>query len=161
MSTDSSFKEMEKHNKVPRGYLVLLLGLVAWGFYYIAAYTPGISGWSQYKVYTKEVEAERATSAAASRMTENPYERDEKSIAEGKGIYASKCAECHGADLKGGDGPSLADHLKYGETDGQKHESIANGRPGGMPAFGTTLGRDKTWKVLTYIDSVREYGKKP
>jgi cytochrome c oxidase cbb3-type subunit 3 len=159
---DEPIGKMEAHNKVPRGFLVLLFGLIAFGVYYIAAYTPGISGWSQYKVLSQEMEADRAKAAAgAGTMTENPYERDEKAVAEGQVIYAGKCAECHGKDLKGGDGPSLTAHLKYGEQDGRMYESIAKGRPGGMPAFETELGRDRIWKVLAYVDSVREYGKKP
>lgn len=157
-----SFEEMERHNKAPRGFLLLFYGLIAFGIYYIAAYTPEFSGWSQYKVFEKEEEADRAkAAAAAAKMTENPYEHDEKSQVEGKGIYLEKCADCHGKELKGGDGPSLLDHLKHGEQDSQKYESIAKGRPGGMPGFETELGRDRIWKVLAYVDSVREYGKKP
>jgi cytochrome c oxidase cbb3-type subunit 3 len=159
---DSPFKEMEQHNKVPRGFLALYFGLMAWGVYCIAAYTPEISGWSQYKVVSKEIEADKAkASALAKTMTENPYEHNEKFQVEGKGIYLEKCSDCHGKDLKGGDGPSLVGHLKYGEEDGKKFESIAKGRGGGMPAFETELGRDRIWKVLAYVDSVREYGKKP
>jgi cytochrome c oxidase cbb3-type subunit III len=159
---DEPIGKMEAHNKVPRGFLVLLFGLIAFGVYYIVAYTPGISGWSQYKVFSKEMEAEKAKAAAgAAKMTENPYERDEKAVAEGQLIYAGKCAECHGKDLKGPDAPSLLGHLKYGEQDSGKYESIAKGRPGGMPAFESELGRERIWKVLAYVDSVREYGKKP
>jgi cytochrome c oxidase cbb3-type subunit III len=159
---DEPIGKLEAHNKVPRGFLVLLFGLIALGVYYIAAYTPGISGWSQYKVLSKEMEAEKAKAAAgAAKMTENPYERDEKAVAEGQVLYAAKCAECHGKDLKGADGPSLVGHLKFGEIDGKKYESISEGRPGGMPGFGAELGRDRIWKVLAYVDSVREYGKNP
>jgi len=159
---DEPIGKMEAHNKVPRGFLVLLFGLIAFGVYYIAAYTPGISGWSQYKVLSKEMEADKAKAAAgAAKMTENPYERDEKAVAEGQVLYAAKCAECHGKDLKGADGPSLVGPLKFGEIDGKKYESISEGRPGGMPGFGAELGRDRIWKVLAYVDSVREYGKKP
>jgi cytochrome c oxidase cbb3-type subunit 3 len=159
---DEPIGKLEAHNKVPRGFLVLLFGLIAFGVYYIAAYTPGISGWSQYKVLSREMEADKAKAAAgAGRMTENPYERDEKAVVEGKAIYVGKCAECHGEDLSGGDGPSLTAHLKYGETDARMYGSIAKGLPGGMPAFETELGRDRIWKVLAYVDSVREYGKEP
>jgi cytochrome c oxidase cbb3-type subunit 3 len=159
---DSPFQEMEQHNKAPRGFLALYFGLMAWGVYCIAAYTPEISGWSQYKVLSKDMEADRAKAAVAAKsMDENPYEHDGKAVAEGKGIYLEKCADCHGKDLKGGDGPSLVGHLKYGEEDGKKFESISKGRGGGMPAFETELGRDRIWKVLAYVDSVREYGKKP
>jgi len=159
---DEPIGKMEAHNKVPRGFLVLLFGLIAFGVYYIAAYTPGISGWSQYKVFAKEMEADKAKAAAgAAKMNENPYEHDKKYEAEGKVLYIEKCADCHGKDLKGGDGPPLIGHLKYGEEDGPKYESIAKGRPGGMPAFEADLGRDRIWKVLAYVDSVREYGKTP
>jgi len=158
---DEPIGKMEAHNKVPRGFLLLLFGLIAFGVYYIAAYTPEFSGWSQYKTLSKEMEAEKAKAAAgAAKMTENPYEHDEKAVAEGQGIYAGKCAECHGKDLKGPDGPPLVGPLKFGEQDSEKYESIAKGRPGGMPAFETELGRDRIWKVLAYVDSVREYGKK-
>lgn len=159
---DSSFKDLEGHNRVPRGFLVFLFALIAWGVYYIAAYTPEFSGWSQYDVLSRDVRAEKANARSqAATMLENPYEHDEKSIEEGKGIYAEKCADCHGSDLKGGDGPPLTGHLKFGEQDRDKYESIAGGRPGGMPPFETELGRDRIWKVLAYVDSVREYGKKP
>jgi len=159
---DEPIGKMESHNKVPRGFLVLLFGLIAFGIYYIAAYTPEFSGWSQYKALEKEAAADKAKAAAAAgKMTENPYERDEKAVAEGQIIYAGKCAECHGTDLKGADGPSLTAHLKYGEQDGQKYESVGKGRPGGMHAFEAELGRDRIWKVLAYVDSIREYGKKP
>ena len=159
---DSPFKEMEQHNKVPRGFLVLFFALMAWGVYYIATYTPEISGWSQYRVLSRQMEADQAKAAVAAReMDENPYEHDGKAVAEGQLIYAGKCAECHGKDLKGPDGPSLVGHLKFGEQDPEKYESIAKGRPGGMPAFEAELGRERIWKVLAYVDSVREYGKKP
>ena len=159
---EGPFQDMEQHNKVPRGFLVLFFGLMAWGVYYIATYTPEISGWSQRQAFTREMEADKAKAvAAAAKKEENPYEHDGKAVAEGKGIYLEKCADCHGKAVQGGDGPSLAGHLKYGEEDGQKFESIAKGRPGGMPGFGTELGRERIWKVLAYVDSVREYGKKP
>lgn len=158
---ENAFKDMERHNKVPRGYLLLFFGLIAWGIFYIAAYTPEFSGWSQYKVLQKETEADRRLAAAVPVLVENPYERDPKAVAEGKGIYAERCAECHGASLKGDVGPDLTGHLMYGETDGKMYETIAKGLPNGMPAFETQLGRDRIWKVLAYIDSVREYGAKP
>ncbi|MBP2673900.1 MAG: cytochrome c class [Deltaproteobacteria bacterium] len=158
---ESPFKDMEQHNRIPRGFLVLLFGLIAWGLYYIYAYTPQFSGWSQYTVLSRDLFIDQKKAAASGKMLENPYEHDEKAVVEGKSLYVDKCADCHGKDLKGGDGPPLAGHLKFGEQDSEKYESIAKGRPGGMPPFDSELGRDKIWKVLAYVDSVREYGKKP
>jgi mono/diheme cytochrome c family protein len=149
----------ESHNKPPLGMLLFFIGMVAWGIYYIASYTPSIGGWSQKKVYDAAVAKEQATPKPL--MTENPYEQDPKAIAEGKMLYAASCAACHGENLKGGVGTDLTAHLKYGEEDNSKFESIAKGRPNGMPAYEQQLGRDRIWKVLAYVDSVREYGKKP
>lgn len=155
-----AFKEMESHNKVPRFFLVFFFALIAWGAYYIAAYTPQISGWSQYDALKREAEAAK-TAAPAEPLGENPYETDPKAIAEGQRIYVENCAGCHGRTLKGEVGPDLTDHLAYGETDGAMYESIAGGRPGGMPGFESQLGRDRIWRVLAYVDSVREGGVKP
>ena len=158
---EDAVKEMQRHNKVPRGFLLLFFGLIAWGVCYIALYTPEFSGWSQYRVLRKDVEADRKLAAASPTLQENPYEHDPKAVAEGKGIYGESCAGCHGASLTGDVGPDLTGHLVYGESDGKMYESIAKGRPNGMPAFEEQLGRDRIWKVLAYIDSIREYGAKP
>ncbi len=160
MTMDEPFKEMERHNPIPRFFLVFFFSLIGWGAWYITTYTPQISGWSQYEVLRKDREAERKAAQAVT-VYENPYEYDSQAIAEGKGIYAENCAGCHGDDLRGDVGPDLTAHLSYGETDSAKFESIAGGRPDGMPSFGNRLGRDRIWKVLAYMDSVREYGKQP
>lgn len=150
-----AFKEMERHNKVPRFFLVFFFALIAWGIFYIARYTPQISGWSQYDVLKKESEAAKAAAPAAV-SHENPYESDPKAVAEGGRIYAESCAGCHANSLKGDVGPDLTGHLAYGETDTAKFESIAKGRPNGMPAFESQLGRERIWRVLAYVDSIRE-----
>ena len=155
-----AFKEMESHNKVPRFFLVFFFALIAWGVYYIAAYTPQISGWSQYGALERETKA-AMKDAPAETPRENPYETDPKAIAQGQRIYAENCAGCHGKTLEGDVGPGLTDHLAYGETDDAKFESIARGRPGGMPGFESQLGRERIWYVLAYVDSVREGGAKP
>lgn len=154
------FKDLERHAKVPRYFIVFFLALAAWGIAYIALYTPGISGWSQREAFRKEREAEsRAVPAASTR--ENPYEDDSKAVAEGKGIYEENCAGCHGANLKGDAGPDLTGPLSYGDSDDRMFASVAEGRPGGMPAFGTQLGKERIWRLLAYVDAVRERGEKP
>ncbi|RMG75277.1 MAG: cytochrome C [Nitrospirae bacterium] len=149
----------ESNKKIPRGWLLFYIGVIVWLVWYIFSYTPQISGWSQYKVFEEEMKKTQAKQVSI--PTENPYEHNEKAIAEGKMIYMNNCAACHGEDLKGRVGPDLTGHLKYGETDDKKYETIAKGRGGGMPPFQQQLGRDRIWKVLAYVDSVREYGKRP
>jgi hypothetical protein len=42
--------------KLPLGWLILFCGLIAWGVFYILAYTPAVSGWSQGQAYIESVE---------------------------------------------------------------------------------------------------------
>jgi N-terminal domain of cytochrome oxidase-cbb3, FixP len=46
-----AFEAKETSRKLPIGWIILFWGLIAWGVYYFAAYTPAISGWSQEKAY--------------------------------------------------------------------------------------------------------------
>jgi len=79
----------------------------------------------------------------------NPFQGNKTVLAEGKGIYEKECAQCHGADLKGGVGPALADLDK---PDAEVFKAVYGGLPaGGMPAFGDTLGKERVWKVVTYL----------
>lgn len=47
-------REETKH-KIPLGWILLFLGLLAWGIYYSATYTPEISGWSQEGQYQESL----------------------------------------------------------------------------------------------------------
>jgi cytochrome c oxidase cbb3-type subunit II len=79
----------------------------------------------------------------------NPYQDFKAILPEGKAIYDKECAQCHGASLKGDMGPSLADIDK---PDGEVFKSIYSGIPdGGMPAFGETLGKNRFWRVVTFL----------
>ena len=42
--------------KLPVGWLILFCGLIAFGVFYIVAYTPAFSGWSQAQAYFESVE---------------------------------------------------------------------------------------------------------
>jgi len=91
------------------------------------------------------------------KKTKNPYEGNPDAIKRGKEIFLSKCSACHGENAKGGIGPDLTDNKwKYGGSDKEIYMSIANGRPGGMPPWGTTLSDDDIWKVIAYLRSLRK-----
>ena len=79
----------------------------------------------------------------------NPFQDDKSVLPEGGAIYAKECAQCHGASLGGGIGPPLADLDK---PDAEVFKSVYGGiSAGGMPGFGETLGREKVWKIVTFI----------
>ncbi len=43
----SAFEAKETSHKLPLGWVILFWGLVAWGLWYLWAYTPALGGWSQ------------------------------------------------------------------------------------------------------------------
>ena len=45
----SQFEAKETSHTLPKGYLVLYFGLILWGIWYLWAYSPWGSGWSQAK----------------------------------------------------------------------------------------------------------------
>lgn len=70
------------------------------------------------------------------RQNANPQQ-----IARGRQLFSRHCAPCHGELARGGSaGPDLAvSSFKYGKTRRAVMQSITDGRPGGMPAFGMHL----------------------
>lgn len=86
----------------------------------------------------------------------NPYERDPRAVDEGKKLFtAYNCIDCHGADGSGGMGPSLADgRWHFGGRAGEVFQSIYEGRPDGMPAWGARIGDDQIWKLVAYVRSL-------
>ncbi len=50
-----AFESKETGRRIPIGWQILFWGLIIWGIYYVAAYTPTISGWSQERAYTESL----------------------------------------------------------------------------------------------------------
>jgi len=91
----------------------------------------------------------KATETTVVGDTTNPFSTDKGAIAEGKGIYAQSCSQCHGDALQGGIGPALANTAK---SDADLFKVVYSGVPtNGMPAFGSSLGKDKIWKIVTFL----------
>lgn len=90
----------------------------------------------------------------------NPYEGNAAAVATGAKLFvAYNCVDCHGADGSGAMGPSLADgRWHFGGTAPEVYESIFQGRPDGMPAWGSLLSSDQIWTLVTYVRSL-ERGK--
>ncbi len=92
----------------------------------------------------------------------NPYAGNASAIATGAKLFISyNCMDCHGADGSGAMGPSLADgRWHFGGEDGEIFESIYQGRPDGMPAWGTLISPDQVWMLVAYVKSL-ESNKNP
>ena len=86
----------------------------------------------------------------------NPHDGNAKAIATGAKLFVSyNCVDCHGADGSGAMGPSLADgRWHFGGANAEVFESIFQGRPEGMPAWGSLLNDDQIWMLVSYVRSL-------
>jgi mono/diheme cytochrome c family protein len=86
----------------------------------------------------------------------NPFEGDATAVAQGKQLFAAmNCVYCHGTQGSGLIGPPLdSKGWRYGGTPAQIYNSIHDGRPGGMPAWGASLPPDQIWRLTAYIESL-------
>jgi mono/diheme cytochrome c family protein len=98
---------------------------------------------------------------AQHKMNENDMEvpiDDMKVVDEGKGLFAQRCAFCHGGDGHGGKGPCITcgTYHYIGNTNSEIYATIAGGLPnrslgGTMGAFGTTMTGEQILAVLTFL----------
>ncbi|HET9002656.1 MAG TPA: c-type cytochrome, partial [Gemmatimonadaceae bacterium] len=86
----------------------------------------------------------------------NPYAGNSAAIATGAKLFISyNCLDCHGAEGSGAMGPSLADgRWHFGGDDSELFESIYQGRPDGMPAWGSAIAADQIWMLVSYVKSL-------
>lgn len=100
-----------------------------------------------------------APNPSALRLT-NPLEADPQVRTIGSQLYHSyNCVDCHGMDGSGAMGPSLADgRWRFGGTAAEVFESIYQGRPDGMPAWGGRISDADIWRLVAYVRSL-EAGK--
>jgi cytochrome c oxidase cbb3-type subunit 3 len=97
-----------------------------------------------------EVGAREAAPAMVAR-----YERNAYALAAGKRLWGwYNCSGCH-ANGGGGSGPALTDDVWiYGGDALPIYQSIAEGRPNGMPAFGARIPADQIWQLTAYVRSL-------
>lgn len=79
----------------------------------------------------------------------NPFEGDAAAAEAGAELYAASCAQCHGANLEGDIGPEVTGLASRDPA--ELYQLIHNGVPdGGMPAF-ASLGGERIWKLVTFL----------
>ena len=142
--------------KSPGVFRFLFFGLIIWGVCFMAYYLFG--GWSSQKEFEQKnkVRAEQAAKGGeAPAGFAHKEGKKEEYLAVGKKEFAARCVSCHGPEARGGIGPDLTrKEFKYGRTEQAIAESIAAGRPGGMPSFKNELSHEKIEGLVAYILSL-------
>jgi cytochrome c oxidase cbb3-type subunit 3 len=84
-----------------------------------------------------------------------PYEGNAYGVSQGKTLYNQfNCSGCH-FQGGGGIGPPLMDaDWIYGSDPQNIYETISEGRPNGMPAFGGKIAPDQIWQIVAYVRSM-------
>jgi cytochrome c oxidase cbb3-type subunit III len=83
------------------------------------------------------------------------YEESAYALANGKRLFGwYNCTGCH-ADGGGGSGPALMDDVWiYGSDPVTIYQTIVDGRPNGMPAFGGRVPQNEIWQLVAYVRSL-------
>lgn len=95
-----------------------------------------------------------ASTDAQRGIDSNPHQTPED-VEAGKRTFASRCANCHGANGEGDRGPDLTRNVyRHGNTDRAIFMNILNGIPGtGMPSV--RLSDKEMWQLVAYLDTLR------
>ena len=86
----------------------------------------------------------------------NRYEENAYAVSAGQTWFkAYNCAGCHSGGGGGGMGPPLMDSKwRYGSDPASIFQTISQGRPNGMPAFGEHVPEDQIWQLVAYVRSL-------
>ncbi len=117
--------------------------------------------WLQQQTLAQEA-APTTPLPAAPKAFDAAIRRDSKALAaRGRELFQQTCTACHGADGKGGVGPSLVDSMwRYGGTPSAVFRSIADGHPArGMPGLGASLPTDDLRALTAYVAVTLRLGK--
>jgi cytochrome c oxidase cbb3-type subunit III len=93
--------------------------------------------------------------APRARPRANPAEPNAQAIADGKRLFQwFNCVGCH-SNGGGGMGPPLMDERWiYGSAPENIYDTIAEGRPNGMPSFAGKISEADAWKLVAYVRSM-------
>jgi cytochrome c oxidase cbb3-type subunit III len=140
----------EYDNPLPDWWLGLFWLTIIWAVGYTLHYHV-IADRSQEKALAAEIaraEARWPASAASAEFVITPELAE-----QGRSIYQTNCAACHGAELGGGIGVALNDgEWLHGGSPQEVRHTVSEGVPAkGMPAWGPILGPERVKQVTAYI----------
>jgi cytochrome c oxidase cbb3-type subunit III len=147
----------EADNGLPGWLTLLFFGTTAFAVLYWFYYEEYAVGQQPLERYAAQMAERAAQSPDVSEEMLAAMAADPSSVTEGKSVYATNCAQCHGAQGEGGIGPNLTDsYWLHGGSPTDIHAVVHNGVPDkGMPGWGPVLGAKGVQQVTAFLLSVR------
>jgi cytochrome c oxidase cbb3-type subunit 3 len=150
----------EEDNHLPNWWLAILFGAIVFGFgywflYEVTATLPGPL--ATFRAETAEAAKRRAEAGPVTNESLLVLAKDARTLADGKQLFTSTCAPCHGPLAQGLVGPNLTDKFwLHGGTPVDIHKSITNGYPDkGMRPWGQILGAARVRTVAAFVISLK------
>ena len=86
------------------------------------------------------------------------YYKNAFEVSQGQQLFQwMNCSGCH-SNGGGGMGPALSDtKWRYGSSMADIVQTIANGRPNGMPSFAGKLTQAEMWQLAAYVRSLSQH----
>jgi cytochrome c oxidase cbb3-type subunit 3 len=155
----------EYNNPLPRWWMWLFWITIVFALAYLALY-PGLGSFAGYWKWTQvgQLEQENAQANAQfgpvyeryAKVDVEELARDPAALAIGQKLFLNNCAQCHASDAAGSASfPNLTDmEWLWGGTPEAIKTSIAEGRLGIMPPWGTVLGEQGVTDAAHYVMSL-------
>jgi cytochrome c oxidase cbb3-type subunit 3 len=87
--------------------------------------------------------------------TRSKYEESQSAVDQGEQFFSKyNCTGCHGNGGGGSGVPLMDDKWIYGNRPDQIFNTIAEGRPNGMPCFGRKIPEDQIWRLVAFVRSL-------
>jgi cytochrome c oxidase cbb3-type subunit 3 len=140
------------------GSIVFAAGYFIWFHVADRGESPDARYREELAVYqSKRAEREAADAANVSEDVLARNSHDDKLVAHGAEIFATRCASCHTADGRGLIGPNLTDLFQiHGSTRMDMFTTIKNGVSGtAMPAWGEQMAPADVVAVATFATTLR------
>ena len=153
----------ELNNPTPQWFMYLFYATMVFAVVYLLNYHVFHFGQLQYDEYRTEVaiaDKEKAAylGKAANRVDETTVKlsTDVTVLASGKGIFAERCAPCHGGHAQGNVGPNLTDdYWLHGNKINDVFKTIKYGIAAkGMPTWEKQLSPKQIADVASYVKSL-------
>jgi mono/diheme cytochrome c family protein len=116
--------------------------------------TLGVIAGSSYFIQSGQLpEPRRDQSAKTMAAGEQARSEEEPRPAQGYKLFDQYCAQCHGDDARGDEGPSLHNLLK---SDARLDAIIRGGVKGEMPAFGKKFTDSNVRDLIAYLHTLKD-----